>query len=224
MVTPMAPPSLDIGCCKNELCPIFTPLEREIPLAPMAPPSLDIGCRIFTPLERGIPLASMPPPSLDIGCPIITPLELAPMAPPSLDIGSPIFAPLERDIPLGESASVNNVILTKEHINRLREMVASKEKLRRFLCSSSDDQTEVPKITGPSVKKIVDPIPENEKNKEGECRELKVLTYTRSIFLSLYSHSSVSSHDMGVNYRTKTNTFIKLSTFVLLLKDVLIGT
>ena len=77
---------------------------------------------------------------------MVTVYNLTPPAslpPPSLDIGCPIFACVERDIPLGESASVNNVILTKEHVNRLREMVASKVKLRRFLCSSSDDEVPI---------------------------------------------------------------------------------
>ena len=117
---------------------------------------------------------------------MVTVYNLTPPAtlpPPSLDIGCPIFACVERDIPLGESASVNNVILTKEHVNRLREMVASKVKLRRFLCSSSDDEVPIKlrKVNNPSVDKIDNT--EDEK-KEGECREFMVITYTKSIFCS----------------------------------------
>ena len=93
-------------------------------------------------------------------------VTLPPLAPSSVDTRCPMFANVERDISLGESTSGNSVILTREHVNRLREMMANKEKLKRFLCSSINEQevsANFRKINGRGADRIVIPTPEKEK-------------------------------------------------------------
>ena len=93
------------------------------------------------------------------------------LTPPPTDIGCPVFAHAERDIPLGDSASVTNLILYKEHVERLREMVASKEKLSSFFCSSEGEH-EVPKTIAKLELVCVQTI---EFETKGKCCELKDL-------------------------------------------------
>ena len=86
--------------------------------------------------------------------------------------------PSDMDIALGESASACNFTLTKEHISNLRVMVATRDKLKRFLCTSAEEDHEVPR-------KQIKIDTEDEDNKatshadeDGNRREFQVITYT----------------------------------------------
>ena len=121
----------------------------------------------------------------------------------------PTLARIERDIPLGESASVNNVFLTMEHITKLRTMVATKVKLRRFLCSSDE---EIPIKLRKVESDTPGEISADDKTEEGERREFKVIKY-RGIF---HRHPNFSfplsqSHQQSNSCHFYTTFLIKFS-------------
>ena len=87
--------------------------------------------------------------------------------------------PSDMDIALGESASACNFTLIKEHISNLRVMVATRDKLKRFLCTSAKEDHEVPR------KQIKIDTENNEDNeatrhadKDRNCSEFQVIMYT----------------------------------------------
>ena len=108
----------------------------------------------------------------------------------------PTQGPSDMDIALGESASVCNISLTKEHISKLREMVATKDKLKRFLCTSAEEDGVIPNklIKVSSSKKDEARCQEQE---EGERREFQVITYTG--FFTILPKLS-SSYVSGLSY------------------------
>ena len=106
--------------------------------------------------------------------------------------------PSDMDIALGESASACNFPLTKEHISNLRVMVATRDKLKRFLYTSAEEDHEVPRK---QIKIDTENNEDNEAtrhaNEDGNRCEFQVIMYTE--FFSIILCLSLSNIDHFIN-------------------------